>query len=175
MKAYQKGICLAVATVMVAGCLAGCGSTNIGGFKKGGTSSMEECAKAYNIALYERDVDAYLNLVPEELIEYWENEYFVTRDQITEIASGRYIRLKDGELLEEKIKSIENAEMDDSSYEYQLHDVQEVNEWLFGGVLKADEIYYIDLTNDAGSCHVFKYDGKWYSLSAADSITNSLD
>lgn len=178
MKAYQKGICLAVATVMMAGCLTGCGSTNIGGFKKGGTSSMEECAKADDITLYEGDVDAYLNLVPEELIEYWENEYLVTRDQITEMISEWY-RPKDEEVVKEQVKNIENAEMDDRSYEYQLHDVQEVNEWLFGGVLKADEIYYIHLSNDVDdsvcSCHVFKYDGKWYSLSAVIDITESLD
>lgn len=89
MKAYQKGICLAVATVMMAGCLTGCGNSKGGGSKKG-KSSMEECAKANKIALYDGDVDAYLDLIPEETIEYWEDEYFVTRDQIIEMVSNWY-------------------------------------------------------------------------------------
>lgn len=178
MKVYKRGICLAMTIAVMAGGFVGCDSDKSGGSKEEGQSSMEECAKADGITLYEGDIDGYLNLVPEELIEYWEDKYFVTREQIRERVTGWY-RPKDEDVVQQQIKEIEQAEMDNHSYEYQLDDIQEVNKYYFGGVLEADEIHYVNLSNDTDDsvcdCHVFKYDGKWYSLSAVKSITDALD
>lgn len=57
--------------------------------------------------------------------------------------------------------------MDNHSYEYQLDDIQEVNEYYFGSIFERMK-YIIHLSNDTDDsvcdCHVFKYNGKWYSL-----------
>lgn len=78
MKTYQKGICLAVATVMIAGCLTGCGGS------KSGESKMEEAARTHMMAMLETDTESYLKLIPEECLEYLEDTYYVSEKQIKE-------------------------------------------------------------------------------------------
>ena len=169
MKAYQKGICLAVATVMMAGCLTGCGEKSTIRTKEigAGVSSPEKAAETYINGLINNG-ELLLTVVPEEYLEYLEDEYYLTKDQLKEKA-GAYVYN-------------ENAGIEITSFEVvekgNFRDMQDLNEALSEkGLDKSEEAYelefefqteYGDGENTDDSC--FEYNGKWYSWGAMERI-----
>lgn len=178
----NKTICgiVLIAAIGTAVLLTGCDGKEDLENPKNGMSGMEQCAKADEITLLNGDADAYLNLVPQEMVEYWEDEYYVTRSQIIELIN-EWVRPKDEERIKELKNDIEKATIDDHSYEFGIKDVQDFNEseYYLAGEIKADEIHYISLSTDTDDslhdCFVFLYNGRWYSLSAVESITDALN
>lgn len=168
MKAYQKGICLAVATVMMAGCLTGCGGS------KSGESKMEEAARMCAMAMIETDTESYLNLMPEECMEYLEDTYYVSEKQIKE-AVQEYLeeRIEGAEKKEikERKKEVKKAKVEDSD-ELELDDIQELNEEL--NVIRVEEAYWLDFDCDYEDT-VYQYNGRWYSYNAFERIVNLID
>jgi len=168
MKGYQKGICLAVATMMMAGCLTGCGGS------KRGESKMEEAAKLCAMAMLETDADSYLNLIPEECMEYLEDTYYVSDKQIKEAVQEyleEWIEGAEKKEIKERKKEVKKAKVEDS-YELELDDMQELNEEL--NVIRAEEAYWLDFDCDYEDT-VYQYDGRWYSYNAFERIINLID
>lgn len=168
MKGYQKGICLAVAMGMMAGCLTGCGGS------KRGESKMEEAAKLCAMAMLETDADSYLNLIPEECMEYLEDTYYVSDKQIKEAVQEyleEWIEGAEKKEIKERKKEVKKAKVEDS-YELELDDMQELNEEL--NVIRAEEAYWLDFDCDYEDT-VYQYDGRWYSYNAFERIINLID
>lgn len=171
MRVYQKGICCLLASVMLAGSLTGCG-----GSSKKGESDEEAAARAYMTALVDDDVESYLSLIPDDFIEYLVDEYYVSEKQV-EKAAENYLkkwgsRWTENERKEWK-KKVKSSKPDES-YEFEVDDIQELNEEL--EVIRAESAYWLDYDSDCDyECTVFEYDGRWYSYEAATSIQEELD
>ncbi len=170
MKTYQKGICLAVAAVVIAGGLTGCGEKSTIRTKEigAGVSSPEKAAETYINGLINNG-ELLLTVVPEEYLEYLEDEYYLTEDQLREKVEA-YVYNEHGEA---EVVSFEIIQKNN------YHDMQDLNKTLSElNVDKSEEAYELEFSfqdengygddNMDDSC--FEYKGKWYSWAAMEEI-----
>lgn len=168
MKAYQKGICLAVAMGMMAGCLTGCGGRSTIRTKEigAGVSSPEKAAETFVNGMFNGEL--WLTVVPKEYLEYLEDEYYLTEDQLKEKTSS-YVYNENGEA---KVTSFEIIEKND------FRDMQDLNEVLSEkGLDKSEEAYELEFDfqteyddGEGMNDGCFEYNGKWYSWGAMERI-----
>lgn len=164
----RKTICCALAMIMITGCMTGCG-----GNSKSGESGIEEAGKAYMTALVYTDVDGYIKLIPEEVVEYLEDEYYVTEDQFAAVAEAHleeWVSRFSDESIKEIRNEIKKAVIEDEA-EFEIDEIQELNEYLY--VVKAEEAYWLDFDCDFECC-VFKCNDRWYSFDAIEEMMEQL-
>lgn len=174
MKMYQKGICLAVATVMMAGCLTGCGS----GGSSGGYKSVDNAAKAWEKAIYNVDVETVMSMIPTEVKDYLINEYSTTETQMKKLLEA---------YLEEEMDGCEIKNVDVSSVEeFSADEMQDFNEELkhaTGGNLSEEgytvtcnvEMKYEGETREVEKeSYIYEYNGNYYVQNASATIAHIL-
>lgn len=164
MKAYQKGICLAVATVMVAGCLVGCGGS------KSGASSEEKAIQKFITSFLDADIEGMFEAsAPNEFWDYLVEDSGLTTEKFFNQLIG------DDEAEEFAFEVDEwNEEFEKEGIDAKDVEIEEKssldNDFLSGlghvmkyvGVEgKVEEAYGIELDKfDEG--FLYSVDGKWY-------------
>lgn len=169
MKVFKKETFLIVVALMTS-----LGVTGCGGNSNGGESSMDKVAKSYMNSYADTDVELFLSLMPEEVMDYLEEEYYVAENQIVDIAEEHLEkwanRLTNSDIKEIK-KNIKKAEIRDKN-ELETKHIQNLNEEL--GSIRAEEAYWVDYDNDF-EFTIFRYDDKWYVYDVIEDIKEKLD
>lgn len=173
MKAYQKGICLAVATVMMAGCLAGCGDSRSGG----GVSNPEKAAKMWEKAIYNLDVETTMSLIPTDVKDWLVNEYSTTENQIRDLLETYLKEEMDGcEIKDVNISKVEEFSADE------MQDFNEKLQYATGNL--SEEGYTVtcnveveyegEMREIEKESYVYEYDGNYYVQNASSTIAHIL-
>ncbi len=160
----KKFLSFALATVISAAMLTSCGSA--------GESNAEDAAKAYATALVEHDVDAAMSLIPDDVIDYLDEEYSLSEETIEKsidtIMDTLY--LVRGDEIDDIKKDVKKAKVD-SKNERDIDYVRELSESI--GV-SAEAYVFIELDCEL-DCNVYKYDGEWYSSDLIFDVMNMAE
>lgn len=167
MKAYKKGICLAMA--IMAGSLVGCGDSKSGG----GVSSPEKAAEIWENAIYNIDVETVMSLMPTDVKEHLINEYSTTENQMRDLLETYLKEEMDGYDIESV--SVSNME------EFSADEMQDFNEELQNGTGNLSEEAYtvtcnVEVEYEGEMCEiekkssVYEYDGSYYVQNASATI-----
>ena len=145
------------------------------GGSKGGYKKATEAAEAGLIALYTRDAAAMMKSWPEEAKEYWEDAANLTEEQLQERMQSRMDNNRFFSMYGDNISAIVDDNSDPIS---DIEVIQYVNSILDNyGITADDAIWFADCTlvlddEEKGSfdVYVYKYNGRWYSLSPEQSL-----
>lgn len=173
----KQAIC--VLAILLATAVTGCGS-------KRGVSSPDKAAKLTIEAAVNNDVDVLMNLIPEETLQLFEDEYALTENQIrNEVENSINEELKERKIKVSGIKVKNKKEEEDYS---------NLNKRLnkHYGVI-ADKAYDYDVEykvdrktadkyNDGErkmenslEGPIFEIDGKWYSAQIIEQVEDIID
>lgn len=176
----KKVIYCALAMVMTAGCLTGCG-----GSSSKASSNMEDAVKTYAKAYWESDGILMMSLVPDDYKIYLKDTYYVTESQLKEKCEEYFkkdswiqnIKYKDFSILEEhEFKDMQTLN-EDLSEEYNMEMSEEAYEVSFEVTFdkKTANEHFDGETKKEREINVFEYQGKWYVYEAMGFLENAVD
>lgn len=161
--------------IIIAFCIGFTGFGGVSGGSKGGYKKATKAAEAALTAYYTGDAAAMMKLWPEEAKEYYEDGANLTEEQLQERMQSR---MDNGRHKHDDV----SVTVDDNSDPINNIDViQHVNSILdLYGITADDAIWFAECTlildgeerDEGNDVYVYKYNGRWYSLSPEESLIN---
>lgn len=169
------GVGIVILIVIIIAFCIGFTGHGAGGGSKGGYRKATEAAEAGLTAQYTRDAATMMKLWPEEAKEYYEDAANLTEEQLQERMQSRMDNNRFFSMYGDNISAIVDDNSDPIS---DIEVIQYVNSILDNyGITADDAIWFADCTlvlddEEKGSfdVYVYKYNGRWYSLSPEQSL-----
>ena len=167
------GVGIVILIVIIIAFCIGFTGHGVGGGSKGGYRKATKAAEAALTAYYTGDAAAMMKLWPEEAKEYYEDAANLTEEQLQERMQSRMDNSR------HKHDDV-SVTVDDNSDPFNNIDViQYVNSILDNyGITADDAIWFAECTlildgedqDEGNDVYVYKYNGRWYSLSPEQSF-----
>lgn len=161
-----------VIVIIIAFCIGFTGH-GAGGGSKGGYRKATKAAEAALTAYYTGDAAAMMKLWPEEAKEYYEDAANLTEEQLQERMQSRMDNSR------HKHDDVSVTVNDNSDPFNNIDVIQYVNSILDNyGITADDAIWFAECTlildgedhDEGNDVYVYKYNGRWYSLSPEQSL-----